>query len=552
MVRALDRGHSNQKLVSGKGLYDVSGRHSHNLIMENGDVEADEKAPSKSCRISDRSLENRSVGWALGLSDQASKSRLGKDGDAGGRDRVHSDVDLMKERFAKLLLGEDMSGGGKGVSSALALSNAITNLAASVFAEQRRLEPMPADRKARWRREIDWLLSVTDHIVEFVPSQQKSKDGTCMEIMMTRQRIDLHMNIPALRKLDAMLIDYLDNFKDQNEFSYVKRDSDEADKGNAQQRQGDKWWLPQVKVPPGGLSDVSRKWLQFQKESVNQVLKAAMAINAQVLSEMEIPEAYIESLPKNGRMSLGDSIYRSITVEYFDPVQFLSTLDLSTEHKILDVKNRIEASIVIWQRKMNSKDGKSSWGSAVSMEKRELFEERAETILVLLKQRFPGIPQSVLDISKIQENKDVGQSILESYSRILESLAFTVMSQIDDVLYADSLTQNPSLSKLKSNKRTALSDMPVKGPVKFPNPGEEIEKLNAMGTPKSMTLSDFMGWHLDQETEIKKESNNLEDILNSADMKLMNKPANIVTNKKISYIEKLENLGGLRSPTARH
>ena len=35
----------------------------------------------------------------------------------------------MKERFAKLLLGEDMSGGGKGVSSALALTNAITNLA---------------------------------------------------------------------------------------------------------------------------------------------------------------------------------------------------------------------------------------------------------------------------------------------------------------------------------------------------------------------------------------------------------------------------------------
>lgn len=39
------------------------------------------------------------------------------------------DIDLMKDRFSKLLLGEDMSGGGKGVSSALALSNAITNLA---------------------------------------------------------------------------------------------------------------------------------------------------------------------------------------------------------------------------------------------------------------------------------------------------------------------------------------------------------------------------------------------------------------------------------------
>lgn len=43
------------------------------------------------------------------------------------------DMELMKEKFAKLLLGEDMSGGGKGVSSALALSNAITNLAGKFF-----------------------------------------------------------------------------------------------------------------------------------------------------------------------------------------------------------------------------------------------------------------------------------------------------------------------------------------------------------------------------------------------------------------------------------
>lgn len=40
-----------------------------------------------------------------------------------------SDVETMKERFAKLLLGEDISGGCKGHSTSLALSNAITNLA---------------------------------------------------------------------------------------------------------------------------------------------------------------------------------------------------------------------------------------------------------------------------------------------------------------------------------------------------------------------------------------------------------------------------------------
>lgn len=41
---------------------------------------------------------------------------------------VITEVELMKERFAKLLLGEDMSGGSKGVCTSLAISNAITNL----------------------------------------------------------------------------------------------------------------------------------------------------------------------------------------------------------------------------------------------------------------------------------------------------------------------------------------------------------------------------------------------------------------------------------------
>lgn len=114
-------------------------------------------------------------------------------------------------------------------------------------------------------------------------------------------------------------------------------------------------------------------------------------------------------MAQNGRSSLGETLYKNITDEDFDAETFLASVDLSTEHKILDLKNRIEASVVIWKRKMNNKDAKSSWGSAISsaisMEKREQFEDRAETILLILKHRFPGIPQSALDISKIQYNK---------------------------------------------------------------------------------------------------------------------------------------------------
>ncbi|GMI88579.1 ROP (rho of plants) guanine nucleotide exchange factor 8 [Hibiscus trionum] len=363
------------------------------------------------------------------------------------KERPQSDLELMKERFAKLLLGEDMSGGGKGVSSALALSNAVTNLAASIFGEQGKLAPMSPERKARWRKEMDWLLSVTDHIVEFVPSQQIAKDGTCMEIMVTKQRNDLLVNIPGLRQLDMLLIETLDNFGGKKEFWYVSKSTD---LGNGNGRREGKWWHPVVKVPRNGLSETSRKWLQSEKETVSQVLKAAMAINAAVLSEIEVPESYIDSLPKNGRSSLGDSIYRSITLDYFDSAQFLSTMDLSTEHRVLDLINRIEASMIIWKRKMHHKDGRSSWGSSVSLEKRELFEDRVELILHLIKHRFPGLPQSTLDVSKIQENKDVGHAILESYSRVIESLAFTIMSRIEDVLHADDLTQ-ASLLERSSN-----------------------------------------------------------------------------------------------------
>ncbi|GMH16567.1 hypothetical protein Nepgr_018408 [Nepenthes gracilis] len=486
-------------------------------------------------------MEIKTAGIPINPSDcEGPISRLNKAGTAAGSSprKAPSDMELMKERFAKLLLGEDMSGGGKGVSSALALSDAITNLSASVFGEQRRLEPIPRERRSKWRKEMDWLLAVTDHIVELVPSQQQSPDGTSMEVVVTRQRGDLLVNIPALRKLDNMLTECLDNFEGTNEFQYVDSQDEKEYKKATKKRLDGRWWIPAVEVPSCGLSEVTRKWLQYQKNSVNQVLKAAMAINAQVLSEMEIPESYMESLPKNGRASLGDMIYKSITDDVFDPEKFLAAMDLTSEHKVLELKNRIEATIVIWQRKMTQKDGKSSWGSSVSFEKRELFEERAETILLILEQQFPGIPQSSLDISKIQYNKDVGHAVLESYSRVLESLASTIMGRIDDVLYADSLARSSPVEL--NGKQPSLHFE------------EKIKNPTSKETPNSMTLMDFIDWNLDD-----KENNlkgDLDEYLQEENEKLVMRKTthHNNANKKLSYIERLENWGGLRSPTARH
>lgn len=65
---------------------------------------------------------------------------------------------------------------------------------ASVFGEEKKLQPMSSENKARWRKEIDWLLSVTDHIVEFVPSKQASSDGTTTEVTHFLSLISLYMS----------------------------------------------------------------------------------------------------------------------------------------------------------------------------------------------------------------------------------------------------------------------------------------------------------------------------------------------------------------------
>ncbi|TYJ40049.1 hypothetical protein E1A91_A04G113100v1 [Gossypium mustelinum] len=370
-----------------------------------------------------------------------------------------SEIELMKERFAKLLLGEDMSGCGNGVCTALAISNAITNLCATLFGQIWRLEPVPLEKKAMWRREMEWFLSVSDHIVELIPSWQTFPDGSKLEVMTCRPRSDLYVNLPALRKLDNMLLEILDSFVD-TEFWYVDHGilAQEAAGSTpfrkALQRQEEKWWLPVPRVPAGGLDENSRKKLRHRRDCANQILKAAMAINNITLADMEVPESYFESLPKNGRASLGDLIYRYVSSDLFTPECLLDCLDLSSEHQAIEIANRVEASIYLWRRKTNPKpvnntsrsSSKSSWDMVkdlmVDAEKREILADRAESLLLCLKQRYPDLPQTTLDMSKIQYNKDIGKSILESYSRVLESLAFNIVARIDDLLYVDDLTKH--------------------------------------------------------------------------------------------------------------
>ncbi|KAL8218403.1 hypothetical protein R6Q57_021776 [Mikania cordata] len=413
-------------------------------------------------------------------------------GKYAGKDESQNvtEVQLMKHRFSKLLLGEDMTGRGNGVCTALAISNAITNLSATVFGDLWKLEPLNQETKSIWRKEMEWLLSVSDSIVELTPSFQEFPDGGNFEVMVTRPRSDLYLNLPALRKLDMMLVTMLDGFHD-SEFCYVDRGSVDRHSNGSQSdsllmQYEEKWWLPFPKVPSNGLSENTVRRLQQCRECSNQIFKAAASINGNVLSQMEVPNIYLEALPKSAKLCLGETLHRYITTAQFSPESLLDYMEMSSECTTLQIANRIEAAMHIWSRKRSKSHGtgKLPWkgnikGPGGDKEKSKLLSGRASTLLKNLKLQFPGLPRTRLDLDKIQSNKDVGQAILESYSRVIESLAFNLMARIDDLLYVNDATK----------KRAAMAAASVSASVRLHKPAMRGTSWSSMVAPPDLSPS---------------------------------------------------------------
>ncbi|KAK1272453.1 Rop guanine nucleotide exchange factor 1 [Acorus gramineus] len=360
-----------------------------------------------------------------------------------------SDVDAMKEKFSKLLLGDDISGGCKGISTALTLSNAITNLSATVFGELWKLEPLSEDRKSRWRREMDWLLSPTNYMVELVPAKQNGANGRTLEEV-----------------LDSMV---------DTEFWY--EESGSRAEGRPQPKK--KWWFPSPRVPSSGLSASQRKRLGFQGKFVHQVLKATKSINENVILQMPVPVAIRNALPKasdqlqntfvihsspvnymtfyaiirvlqSGKASLGEDIYKVLTSSWSSLEEILGLLSLKSEHAVLVTVNRLETAVFAWKQRIS--DGANarsplrnpwSYVKDVGSEHDRMGKllDRAEVLLWLLKNRFPNIPPTFLDVTRVKSNKDIGHSIIEAYSRVIGNLAFSILSRIGEILQEDDLNK---------------------------------------------------------------------------------------------------------------
>lgn len=78
--------------------------------------------------------------------------------------------------------------------------------------------------------------------------------------------------------------------------------------------------------------------------------------------------------------------------------------------------------------------------------------------------------------------QDVGKSILESYSRVLESLAFNIVARIDDLIYVDDLS-------VHSDEVVAISKV---GVAKRDSSGIAVTPYKTASTTPSFTPSVFI------------------------------------------------------------
>ena len=95
--------------------------------------------------------------------------------------------------------------------------------------------------------------------------------------------------------------------------------------------------------------------------------------------------------------------------DQFSPEHLLNFLNLSSEHEALEIADRVEAAMYVWRRKASTTHVVSKWENVTELnadgDKNLILASRARSLLLCLKQRFPGLSQTTLDTSKIQYNK---------------------------------------------------------------------------------------------------------------------------------------------------
>lgn len=104
-----------------------------------------------------------------------------------------------------------------------------------------------------------------------------------------------------------------------------------------------------------------------------------------------------------------------MTAESRSAEEMLNSLDLKSEHSVLEVINRLEAAVFSWNERIREQGSgnspvRTSWSAFIKdpmseLDKMEILLDRAQVLIQQLKTKHPNLPQTFLDATKIQYGK---------------------------------------------------------------------------------------------------------------------------------------------------
>lgn len=120
-------------------------------------------------------------------------------------------------------------------------------------------------------------------------------------------------------------------------------------------------------------------------------------------------------MSQSGKANLGHELNKVLAAESSSAEDMLKSLNLKSEHAVLETVNKLEAAILSWKERIaehagGKHQGRSTWSSfvkdpALEVDKQKLLLDRAETLLQLIKIRHPNLPQTFVDAAKVQYGK---------------------------------------------------------------------------------------------------------------------------------------------------
>lgn len=280
------------------------------------------------------------------------------------------------------------------ITSARWVESGISELNEQIFGRLHGLAPFPLDVAHEWKWKSDIFLGALLFWME-----KASEGSSDVEV-----RCDTAKHLPLRKQLDSEILRTMEAF-------HIL--------------EGEVTFGETVRVKEGGFSSEVVEALLWTQTQMTRFLQLSNRVNCDVLKEMQVPQVFIDAVPKRARMLLQNTLWEGLRKRpVFSIIRYMQdeTKDDLASAELFVAK--LEKIRVIWDGKLKPRSFLNQVRGFFT--KRNNALSRCMLAIDEIKQAFPQMSHTELDKQKIDMCTNIILAGLEAYSRALKSRCLTV------------------------------------------------------------------------------------------------------------------------------